>query len=1794
MKLIDNRYKVDRILEDNLYSSVFEVIDFWNNDRKLYMKLYNVDKQNDVIDCFINNFILLSKIKHKFLLTSDRFNIINTIDRKKLSIKQYYSTSEYIDSPSLDKSSHKLGFKEKLNIILQICTVLDFLHYRGVVYKHLSPSNIFLLEDESIKIKDLATIYERVINTDYDDLTRYFIAPEVILGHEEVVNKNADKYSLGMLMIYLLTEDFYRSDNREFNYIYKEKLNDSQIAFLDRIINILIRKNPVTRDCTLKEIIENIINLFNMDYKRDLVEERGSLNFDTKIIGREKEIERILKIDDEFIIDKGYRRAILINGGTGVGKTRLLKEITHILKMRGRDVYYTEITEQDNIDIKPITNILRQTIKDVPKGILEKYGKELIKVLPELKFLLDIDSFNDLGGERERLRLYDRITNYLEEISKDKPIYLIIDNIENCNAQFLFLLDYIINNISKGNIILIISFNEKMILEEAIEKSFFKRWRAQKDIEEIAVTNLDLSEIGEFIQNILGMSYKPLKFSAVMLKETQGNPRYIEYMMKDLYLTGELFLHPEGFWEIKTQRYTDIYFSSSIDEAMKNQLNLIKDEYKDIMEVISIYNDSMSKKTLLKILDIDIEDLNKKLDNLISMRLLDERVADWGYSYNINSVQLKKLIYHQIPQEKRVELHKEMAQLLEDTYMDNYRGILDELIYHLISSNQLDKALDYIVKEAKKDENIFSFQSMVLWQESYELAKDCESEHKLEILENLGKIHFLKGENDKALEIYGELFSEGERLGEREYTIAANIGIGEIYLKKSLTDLSLKEAKRAMETSRELGCLDGFFESQILYNKILLNDGKIEEVEKNMEKLLELALEYELNRHLGNIYNIMGLIEYYRGNVGNAILKYEESIEAFHEIGEFIDSTKPINNTANIYSQHGEFDKAMKYYEKGLGIVEKYDVLNVKLVFLNNIGSAYLNLYDYDKAKKYIEEARITAIEVEDTNMVFMTHINLGLIYLLTGDYEQSYNFYIILKEIYVNTQAFNFEVISFYYNYLGEFYYIFGNWDEALKYSQKAMDDYKEFSNIEYLMIKTRIVLIEYFKDGLYNKKYIEGIRAEIRSMNLYFHRRKVLLDLAIIPFLERDYEYVLDILKEDSELEKDYFVPSFNYIRKILLYGIRQYGYGYEDKIILEEDMKKYNLHFIDIFANKLLGFKYFEDGKYYQAINYLLEALDIIYRLIRNIPNRDMQISYIKSRKGDIIKLKLSEVIYEAFGKKLDYLCIDDLNSNDNIEKYFNYKSLLRLMNDDEFIKITETSYLYEGTEGINSIETLIQNLTGNYEFNLKLILKYLAKETFAQRGYILLYDEKNNKYLPITTLNGDVEWLPNENLLALANRYERGILINDNLGENIIGLHREFLPRDTRALICIPITVSRMNNIHMKKERRKSKVVNVQRNEGYIYLETDRIFNRFDETRYMLSSSLSQIVYMNIENYKLKILSTIDKLTGTYTRKHFENELNKILNEAKRSGECFALLMVDIDRFKNINDTYGHRKGDEVLSKIGYCLLSSIRTTDIIGRYGGDEFIIILKNVEEEDAVKIAEKIKKNIDKISISKLEDPITISVGISMFPKHSQFKEELVEKADQALYRAKEKGKDMMVWDTHLSNTINRVDKLAGILSGSINQDQRHVLSILDVIDLVKESGEKSEKIYKFLGRLIETLEAESSALIELDYEKTSNTYARSRLTQQWVDDFSINYDIVKRVMDNKKGEYLIDWESVKEVDVLLNTPNWKSVMAIPLVTNGKLNGVVYVTVPIKEKEFDYNSYNLAKTLCGIFSTVI
>ncbi len=159
-----------------------------------------------------------------------------------------------------------------------------------------------------------------------------------------------------------------------------------------------------------------------------------------------------------------------------------------------------------------------------------------------------------------------------------------------------------------------------------------------------------------------------------------------------------------------------------------------------------------------------------------------------------------------------------------------------------------------------------------------------------------------------------------------------------------------------------------------------------------------------------------------------------------------------------------------------------------------------------------------------------------------------------------------------------------------------------------------------------------------------------------------------------------------------------------------------------------------------------------------------------------------------------------------------------------------------------------------------------------------------------------------------------------------------------------------------------------------------------------------------------------LATTDGLTELYNHRFFQEQLKICLEDAKRYSGTFSLIMIDIDFFKKFNDTYGHQAGDAVLKQVAATIKSTVRNSDIVCRYGGEEMTVILKNTDYDAAVATAQKLCENVAakpyKITL-KDEKNVTISLGVSSYPRHGATSREIIESADSALYKAKESGRN-------------------------------------------------------------------------------------------------------------------------------------------------------------------------------------
>ncbi len=204
--------------------------------------------------------------------------------------------------------------------------------------------------------------------------------------------------------------------------------------------------------------------------------------------------------------------------------------------------------------------------------------------------------------------------------------------------------------------------------------------------------------------------------------------------------------------------------------------------------------------------------------------------------------------------------------------------------------------------------------------------------------------------------------------------------------------------------------------------------------------------------------------------------------------------------------------------------------------------------------------------------------------------------------------------------------------------------------------------------------------------------------------------------------------------------------------------------------------------------------------------------------------------------------------------------------------------------------------------------------------------------------------------------------------------------------------------------------------------------EEVFDREDAQLLWIMSLVSEnLLTRETANEGLIRFAFTDYLTGLKTRGYFEQQLELEFKRAERRRQKFALLMIDIDHFKRLNDTFGHHVGDQMLRDVTSILMKDMREVDTVARYGGEEFVMILPETTESGAVYVAQRLRRAVEQAKFfagSPHEiQHLTISIGVAVYDTDAQFKRDLIEFADAALYAAKHNGRNRVVSHSEIAN---------------------------------------------------------------------------------------------------------------------------------------------------------------------------
>jgi diguanylate cyclase (GGDEF)-like protein/PAS domain S-box-containing protein len=260
---------------------------------------------------------------------------------------------------------------------------------------------------------------------------------------------------------------------------------------------------------------------------------------------------------------------------------------------------------------------------------------------------------------------------------------------------------------------------------------------------------------------------------------------------------------------------------------------------------------------------------------------------------------------------------------------------------------------------------------------------------------------------------------------------------------------------------------------------------------------------------------------------------------------------------------------------------------------------------------------------------------------------------------------------------------------------------------------------------------------------------------------------------------------------------------------------------------------------------------------------------------------------------------------------------------------------------------------------------------------------------------------------------------------------------------------------------------------QRKDGTVFPVDVTVSTVSTEQGLVITSIIRDVTERKRFETQLKHLADHDALTELYNRRRFEEELTEYSDYAKRYKESGAVLLLDLDRFKYVNDTHGHKAGDEVIRAVGHALLSQLRQTDVVARLGGDEFAVLLKNVEREEAERVANQLLDIVKRRELPlQGRATMTTSIGIALFDE-DVISENLLVNADLAMYEAKDAGGNRYeVADDdgeHLSGMQARLGWVDQIRRG-LDED-RFILYCQPIMHLASQTVTQWELLLRLIG---------------------------------------------------------------------------------------------------------------------------
>lgn len=1776
MEIINSRYKIINKISNSIpYVQEFLASDLWSESTKINLKIISsLELKKEVLDFFKDNFITINAIDNHFHLKNYGFSSLYLAypSLPPLSPDEilYIFTTEYIENgiPVLEFVK-QCSMEDILKIIISVCQSLVHASNIGFEYEEFTHDNVIIVKGKDgfqVRIKDIvSTKLENNSSVCFKQAEDYtgtsenidtlisFIA--ALLAGQEI--KMSISFALTKLKTVYKNKNLNKNDADIFNILYE--ITKKQIQHKNKNDKVKIHT-----------IIQDINKGLDRNYPVDVIPPINGITFKPKLVGMQKEINLVSQAKNEISLRKAKKTSFLIKGNQGTGKTRFLKEAEYRLALEGTNIYSNYNLKNSGPD-HFWEDFLEKIFLDFYslQDIAER--EKLIRNIKQIKDQQPIDN-----GKKEyeniKFKVFNEAKNVFFKTIGPLPAFIILDDLEFADDFMLDMILYLVTEVTETERLgVILSYDETVAPVSHKFKNFLNILNSNEKCQTFELNYFSEEETIEMLKNVLVLKYTPVYFGPVLYKYTAGCPSFIVEIIKEFVNSGTIYKNIlTGSWLISKKLYTDEFqkrIPKSIEETLTNQLNALSSTEKKLYFETSLFQNVFKINYLYKLSPLPPKQIDKTIKNLINKGLITLIQSGDIRSYTITNKIMRDILYGLLDPKHKMLQHKKIADILKK----ESGADINELIWHLEESGNNKAVLDCyldVIKQKMKTKNIDAvvkiyekIPSAIISQnvinrfkillKIFELynqmgLKDKEAEIKLSLDENLPKV-----QNTDLLSYYYNLMVRYEYpyLNDSEILV---------YIKK-LTAIYEKSPKDIINLRLQ--------HAKCLYYHITQQNGDFKE---STQKILEITKNNpKYPAYKAESYIFLGYIYQRKSDRRMAIKYFQKSKKLAFLSGNIKTGILAMYNISLIYWEiHPDIEKNMSYIKNVINLAKKHGFLSTEVIATINYAKILAEIQNNYEAYEYVKNAEGKIFTYNMSILKLPCIITLMEIAQNLNRYKDFCEY----QKMYIKIARENkiksvYETNFIFYTLIARMYQEFGCNSKAIVYLKKSIKIKKYQPSGKVFMVYFMLEALKIIKkDKSDINNLIKIFNSYIRpKQNRESSKRKLtrnLFDTVITMIIKRsDIDFmplIIQIIKFDMPGLYDFQISAMNYLKTYL------------NKTEFEQILQK-SLHIINhkniinitLFINKALADYYYATGMQSLAIVHYLETQNKIADIIKNTPEKyktKLFNNWNLSRSFDIV----SDFIK---GKTI----VKEKKYNRNIETS-ELKEILKLEHiniikkDKKFKKeLIETYLKNEGYEHTTSVE-LVNNFTDNYEQNIACVMKFLALNVIAS-SYEFLDISKSD-----------------EPHFVLHHKDDSGDF--QKIFDAIIKFGHQNITTIEKVLHkpCMVIPVTKQNF-----SANDYKVL------GLMIFISEKVINNFSHEGRIFCKKHSNLFTMIVENKNFQQSSAYDVLTGAYTRKAFDIFFKNIIKNAYNSNSKFSLILYDLDKFKNINDTYGHLVGDIVLKRVSQTILDSLNQGQILGRYGGEEFTVILPDADSQKAFKIAEHFRKKIEKLIFTEFEKTITISLGIGAFPEHGKSASELLTSADQALYHSKSTGRNKTtIWNPSIINKKGNKINQTGVVIADEASFSENVTTTIELCDILKLNIPKQELTKALLAKIVKFFEAESGAIILRSVNKKSDKSIFKINTKIGFESYPINESLVHTVAEDGSDIFQVDWDSIVKRNSITNMPEWNSVMVVPMIKNEKIIGVIYLAAPEKHAKFNLSKFNFLKFLADMISANI